>query len=62
MSEQQELQVIGYVVVDRDGKLVKDFGQDSVAAQEFAIESTGDCEDMGIDWDYRVAGIIEVAI
>lgn len=55
----QEIKTLGYVVVDREGKLVKDFGQDNVAAQEFAIESTGDCEDMGIDWAYRVAEIVE---
>lgn len=51
--------VLAYVVVDRNGKLIKDFGQDKATAQEFAIESTGTCEDAGIDWDYRVAEIVE---
>ena len=54
-------EIIGYVVVDREGKFIKDFGADSVAAQAFAVESTEDCKDTGIDWDYRVAAITEHA-
>lgn len=50
-----------YVVIDRDGKFIKEFGEDKTAARAFAQESTQDCEDMGIDWDYRVAEIREVA-
>lgn len=50
-----------YVVIDRDGKFIKEFGDDKASARAFAHESTQDCEDMGIDWDYRVAEIVEVA-
>jgi hypothetical protein len=55
----QTTSALSYVVVDRDGKFIKDFGKDNIGAQEFAIEYTGDCMDMGIDWDYRVAEIVE---
>jgi hypothetical protein len=53
--------VLSYVVIDRDGKFIKDFGDDKVSAQEFAIESTAACTDSGIDWEYRVAEIVEEA-
>jgi len=52
--------VIGYAVVGRDDNLVKGYGPAALAAaQEFAVESTRDCADMGIDWEYRVTEITE---
>lgn len=60
VEEPEELTVYGYIVVGRDGGLVKDFtGEDQTAAIKFAAESTQDCKDMGIDWDYRVAAIVD---
>lgn len=52
-------EVINYVVIARDGKFIQEFGQDKTAAEDFARESTRDCRDMEIDWDYRVAEIVE---
>jgi hypothetical protein len=51
-------EIIGYVVVDRDGKAVRNFDEQA-AAEKFAAEYTEDCKDAGIDWDYRVATITE---
>lgn len=51
--------VIGYIVVDRGGILVGKQFKHREAAQAFADESTADCETAGIDWDYRVAEIVE---
>jgi len=59
MSKQQV--VIGYVVVDRGGIMVGDQHKYQESAQAFADEWTADCKTGGIDWDYRVAGIVEVA-
>lgn len=51
-----EPEVFGYVVVDRDGKAVRNFDEQA-EAQTFAAEYTKDCVDAGIDWDYRVAAL-----
>ncbi|WP_284763423.1 hypothetical protein [Arthrobacter sp. efr-133-R2A-63] len=53
--------VIGYAVVGgKSGQFVRSFGADERdAALAFADESTRDCADMGIDFDYRVAEIVE---
>lgn len=56
----RKAEVVSYVVITRDGRFVKDFGGDKTAADDFAADSTGDCSDAGIDWDYRVAEIVEV--
>lgn len=53
--------VIGYVVVDRDGQLIGKQFQNREAAQAFADEWTADCKTAGIDWEYRVAEIVEAA-
>ena len=53
--------VLSYVVVGRDGGFVQDFGLDRPAAQAFADEWISDCKTAGIDWDYRVAEIVEAA-
>ena len=46
--------------MDRDGKFIKEFGQNQQgAAIDFATESTEACIDAGIDWDYRVAAIVD---
>ena len=54
-------QVIAYVALARDGKIVGQQFADRDAAQAFADEWTADCKTAGIDWDYRVAEIVEVA-
>lgn len=55
--------VIGYAVVGgRSGQFVRSFGADErEAAQAFAEESTRDCADIGIDFAYRVAEIVDAA-
>jgi len=59
-QDDEELIVYGYCVVDRDGKFIKEFGQNQQgAAIDFATESTEACIDAGIDWDYRVAAIVD---
>ena len=53
--------VIGYAVLDRAGHMIGEQFTERNAAFEFAAEWTKDCEDAGIDWDYRVAAITEAA-
>ena len=53
--------VIGYAVLDRAGHMIGEQFTERNAAFEFAAEWTKDCEDAGIDWDYRVATITEAA-
>jgi hypothetical protein len=50
--------VLGYAVVDRAGAAVHTF-KNRTTAQQVAEESTRDCKEAGIDWDYRVADIVE---
>jgi len=58
--EQEDLTVYGYCVVDRDGKPLRAFeGSTQQEAIDFAQQWTWDCEDAGIDWDYRVAAIVD---
>jgi len=54
--------VIGYVVVARDGKIVANQFKCRDAAYAFADEWTADCKTAGIDWDYRVAEIVEATL
>ncbi|MCZ9884110.1 hypothetical protein [Arthrobacter sp. B2a2-09] len=55
--------VVGYAVVGgKSGQFVRSFGAgERDAALAFADESTRDCADMGIDFDYRIAEIVEAA-
>lgn len=57
--EQEELTVYGYIVVGRDGHPI---GEDLLTQQE-AIEVadkwTKDVQKTGIDWDYKVAAIVD---
>jgi hypothetical protein len=53
--------IIGFIVVDRVGILVGKQFTNRDAAQAFADEWTADCKAAGIDWDYRVAEIVEAA-
>jgi hypothetical protein len=59
--EQEELIVYGYTVVGRDGKATH--GGDDLLTQQEAIDNaaewTKDAKDLGIDWDYRVAAIVD---
>lgn len=52
--------VLAYVVLDRDGQIIGKQFTNRPAAQAFADEWTADCKTAGIDWDYRVAEIVEV--
>lgn len=51
--------VLGYIVVDRGGVMVGNQHKHRESAQEFADEWTADCKTAGIDWEYRVAEIVE---
>ena len=53
--------IIGYIAVDRDGQIIGKQFANREAAQAFADEWTADCKAAGIDWDYRVAEIVEAA-
>jgi hypothetical protein len=53
--------VLGYVVVSRDGRMLGHQFGDRAAAQARADEWTNDCKTGGVDWDYRVAEIVEAA-
>jgi hypothetical protein len=53
--------IIGYVVVDRDGGFIRDFGLDIIAATGFVSEWSEDCKTAGIDWEYRIATITEAS-
>jgi hypothetical protein len=59
--EQEELTVYGYIVVGRDGQATH--GGDDLLTQQEAIDNatewTKDAQDNGIDWDYRVAAIVD---
>lgn len=61
MSEQQVPKPIGYIVVDRGGIMVGNQHKYKESAQAFADEWTADCKTSEIDWDYRVAAIVEVS-
>lgn len=61
MSTQTDLKTIGYIVVDRKGSMVGKQHMNKASAQAFAAEWTADCKTAEIDWDYRVAQIVEVA-
>lgn len=52
---------LGYIVVDRGGTMVGKQHKHRESAQAFAEEWTADCKTADIDWDYRVAQIVEVA-
>lgn len=51
--------VLGYIVVDRGGVIVGNQHKHKESAQTFADEWTADCKTAGIDWEYRVAEIVE---
>jgi len=53
--------IIGYIAVDRDGQIIGKQFANREAARAFADEWTADCKTAGIDWDYRVAEIVEAA-
>jgi hypothetical protein len=53
--------VLGYVLVSRGGSMIGDQFSDRAAAQARADEWTNDCKAGGVDWDYRVAEIVEAA-
>jgi len=55
------MKILGYIVVDRGGIMVGNQHKHRESAQAFADEWTSDCKTAGIDWDYRVAAIMEVA-
>ena len=56
--EQEEMTVYGYVVVDREGKFIKNADSQQQAI-DFATDATDSCKAAGIDWDYRVAAIVD---
>jgi hypothetical protein len=58
-SEYRKPEVIGYVVVDRGGKLIGQQFENREDAQARADAWTSDCTYGGVDWDYRVAEITE---
>lgn len=51
--------VIVYLVISRDGRVIGEQFADREPAQTRADEWTNDCKTAGIDWDYRVAEIVE---
>ena len=51
--------ILGYVVVGRDGLMHRVQYETRSAAQEVADEWTRDAKNTGVDWDYRVAEIVE---
>lgn len=51
--------ILGYVVVGRDGLMHRVQYETRLAAQEVADEWTRDAKNTGVDWDYRVAEIVE---
>lgn len=57
--EQEEMTVYGYTLVGQDGRLT----QTNFATQQEAIEDAEkwnkDCQEAGIDWDYRIAAIVD---
>jgi hypothetical protein len=53
--------ILGYVVVGRDGHMIGAQHSTSEEAQAMADEWTKDCEVAGVDWDYRVAEIVEAS-
>jgi hypothetical protein len=55
------MKILGYIVVDRGGIMVGNQHTHKESAQAFAEEWTADCKTGGIDWDYRVAAITELA-
>jgi hypothetical protein len=58
--EQEELVVYGYTVVDSNGNAMPSFkGRTQQEAIDYAAEQTKDCKEAGIDWDYRVAAIVD---
>ena len=53
--------VLAYVVVDRLGVMIGSQSATRAEAQAVADEWTTTCKEAGIDWDYRVAEIVEAA-
>ena len=53
-----ELIVYRYCVVDRAGDFISQFTAQQEAI-DFAASSTKDCQDGGVDWDYKVAAIVD---
>lgn len=51
--------ILGYVIVGRDGQMLGAQYPTKDAAQAMADEWTKDCDEAGVDWDYRVAEIVE---
>jgi hypothetical protein len=52
-------QVLSYIVVSRDGQPIGKSFPSRDLAQKRADEWTNDCRVAGVDWDYRVAEIVE---
>ena len=60
MSNRNELaEIVGYVVISRDGRVIGEQFGDRADAQTRADEWTNDCKAAGVEWDYRVAAIAE---
>jgi len=59
VEEDEELIVYGYCVVDRDGDFISPFEKQQQDAIDYAAGQNKDCQDAGIDWDYRVAAIVD---
>jgi len=57
-EEDEELIVYGYCVVDRDGDFISPFEKQQDAI-DYAAGQNKDCKDAGIDWDYKVAAIVD---
>jgi hypothetical protein len=55
----QDIKTLGYVVVDRGSQIIGQQFRSREAALASAAGWTADCETAGIDWDYRVAEIVE---
>jgi len=54
----EELIVYGYCVVDRAGDFISPFEKQQDAI-DYAAGQNKDCQDAGIDWDYKVAAIVD---
>lgn len=57
-QDDEDMIVYGYCVVDREGKFIKNADSQQQAI-DFAADATESCVDAGIDWDYRVAAIVD---
>ena len=58
VQEDEDLTVYGYCVVDRAGDFISPFEKQQDAI-DYAAGQNKDCQEAGIDWDYKVAAIVD---